>query len=76
MTCESCPWFHHMSGACRVHSPTVFLARHPAGPSADNPLGVVPIAFWPPMGKNDWCGEHPRRKGGLFAVTDDASKAS
>lgn len=52
MTCETCRYYFPDKTQCRVRAPKPFI-----GPSAIG-RGVSSLGVWPPVQKDDWCGEH------------------
>jgi hypothetical protein len=61
-TCKTCPFFDYSTNEdggsrdfqCR-REPKRYI-------SAEQSLAGGPVAWWPPVSPDDWCGEHPLRQ--------------
>jgi hypothetical protein len=65
-TCRTCPWWHRTasfsSGQCQAHPPTPVLVRARMTGDYDERVEYENEHWFPAMGEDDWCGEHPDRK--------------
>jgi hypothetical protein len=53
-TCQTCRFFSALQVACRRRAPTIYVAiPDPKGSGAP-----APVASFPPVRSDWWCGEH------------------
>jgi len=52
-TCQTCRFFSALQVACRRHAPTIYVAI----PDPKNGA-PAPVASFPPVRPDWWCGEH------------------